>query len=66
MVRLEHKVIGGLHVFTSPDVPGLYAADRNEEIAKAKVEPLVERLHQMSQRRQSKTLVKSMIHARCA
>ena len=35
--RLDHKVIGELHVITSPDLPGLYVANPDEAVAESQV-----------------------------
>ena len=32
-VRVAHKVVAGWHVFTSPDVPELYAANPDRQCA---------------------------------
>jgi hypothetical protein len=32
-IRFEHKVVGGLHVITSPDIIGFHVTGRTEEEA---------------------------------
>jgi hypothetical protein len=53
-VRLVHRVIGDLHVFTSPDVPGLYAAHPDKETAEKSVPEAIEMLQRMEERRRNR------------
>lgn len=52
--RLVHRVIGGLHVFTSPDVPGLYAAHPDESVALGQVPEFVEAIKRIESRREER------------
>lgn len=52
--RLEHKVINGLHVFTSPDVPGLYVAHPDESVAHGQVHESVEAINRINARREER------------
>ncbi len=40
-VRLDHRVVRGRHVFTSPDMPELWVAHEDLEIAKSEIEPVM-------------------------
>jgi hypothetical protein len=48
--RLVHKTIGELHVFTSPDVPGLYVANPDETVAHGQVAEAVAAIERISER----------------
>lgn len=55
--RLEHKKIGELHVYTSPDVPGLFVADADKSVALGRVPHYVETLAQINARREERDQV---------
>lgn len=40
-LRLNHRVIGGRHVFTSEDMPELWVSHERREAALAEIEPVV-------------------------
>ena len=40
-IRLVHRVVAGRHVFTSPDMPELWVAHADLEVAKSEIEPVV-------------------------
>jgi hypothetical protein len=50
-VRIEHRVVGTLHLFTSPDVPGLFVADSDRATAERDVPAAIEMLRRMNGRR---------------
>ena len=50
-IRLEHRVVGRQHVFTSPDVPGLYVAHPDKQRAYQAIPSAIEMLEQMNARR---------------
>lgn len=50
-IRLEHNTVGGQHVFTSPDMPGLHVAHSDYDTAKASVPSAIEMLKRMRDRR---------------
>ena len=60
MPRIEHKLVGAFHVFTSPDVLGLHVADRNEQVAFERVQPTIEALQRMRERKERE---RSYLHA---
>lgn len=53
-VRIEHRVVGTQHVFTSPDVPGLFVAHADRETAQRDVPAAIEMLKRMQERLRSK------------
>ena len=53
-IRLDHRVLGNLHVFTSPDVPGLYVAHVDKVTAEKAVPEAVEMLQKMEERRRNR------------
>ena len=63
MPRIEHKVVGEFHVFTSPDVPGLYVAHRDASTARASIKPSLDALERITRRRAQEQQTK---HAACA
>lgn len=60
-VRLEHRKIGSQHVFTSPDMPGLYVAHADYETARAGVPSAIEMLERMKERRAQRKRVERRI-----
>ena len=62
-IRLEHKVVGRQHVFTSPDLQGLYVAHSDYDIAKASVPSAVEMIERMQERRNQRREVRRKIAA---
>jgi len=42
LIRLEHKMVGGQHVFTSPDMPELWVTHAELDIAKSEIEPVMQ------------------------
>jgi hypothetical protein len=52
--RLQHKLVNGLHVFTSPDVPGLYVANPDESVALGHVPEAVEAIRRINERREER------------
>ncbi len=59
-IKLEHRVIGAQHVFTSPDLPGLYVAHADREIAERSVPEAVDMLQRMQKRRAEKQHVRKL------
>lgn len=49
-VRIEHCVLGSQHVFTSPDVPGLFVAHTDRETAERDVPAVIDMLKRMQER----------------
>ncbi len=49
-IRLEHRVIGTKHVFTSPDVPELHISHADEATARADIQPALDALDRIKQR----------------
>lgn len=49
-VRIEHRIVGTQHVFTSPDVPGLFVAHADREKAERDVPAAIEMLKWMHER----------------
>jgi hypothetical protein len=49
-IRLEHRVIGTKHVFTSPDVPELHISHADEATARADIQPALDALDRINQR----------------
>ena len=62
-IRLEHRVVGNQHVFTSPDLPGLYVAHPDEEEARRAVPSAIEMLRGMNKRRAERERVKKRVAA---
>jgi hypothetical protein len=60
-LKIEHRVVGTQHVFTSPDLPGLLVAHRDRDTAEADVPAAIEMLRRMEQRLAEKRRVKSRI-----
>ena len=60
MPEIVHKMIGDFHVFTSPDIPGLYVADKNKEVAESRVQPTIDALARMAERKRIEHRVRSM------
>ncbi len=44
VIHLDHRVIGGKHVFTSPDVPELHISHADEATARADIQPALDAL----------------------
>jgi hypothetical protein len=63
-IRVEHRVVGMQHVFTSPDLPGLFVAHRDRDMAEADVPAAIEMLRAMEQRLAEKRRVKDRIAIR--
>ena len=63
-IRLEHRVVGTQHVFTSPDVPGLYVAHADRDAAERHVPEAIEMLRRMQERRAQKQQVRDRIAIR--
>ena len=53
-IRLEHRVVGAKHVFTSPDVPELHISHADEAVARADIQPALDALDRMKQRIQAR------------
>ena len=49
-IRIEHRVVGTKHVFTSPDVPELHISHSDEETARADIQPALDALERIKQR----------------
>jgi hypothetical protein len=49
-IRLEHRVVGTKHVFTSPDVPELHISHADEATARADIQPALDALDRIKQR----------------
>ncbi len=49
-IRLEHRVVGTKHVFTSPDVPELHISHADEATARADIQPALDALERIKQR----------------
>ncbi len=62
-IRLSERVVGDLHVITSPDVPGLYVAHADLETARRNVGPAVQMLETMEARRAQRRKVERRIAA---
>ena len=48
-ITIDYRVIDGWHVFTSADVPGLYVANEDQEVAFDAVGPTIEMLLQLNE-----------------
>ncbi len=59
--KIEHRVVGTQHVFTSPDLPGLFVAHRDRDQAEADVPAAIDMLRGMEQRLAEKRRVKERI-----
>jgi len=58
MPRLEHRIIGSQHVYTSPDVPGLFVAhDADQQTALDSVPSAIKVLEEMKARRKQRDKV---------
>ena len=55
--RIEHRMAGSQHLFTSPDLPGLYVAHADEAVARADIQPAIETLRAMERRRAQKRVL---------
>ncbi len=53
-IRLEHRVVGAKHVFSSPDVPELHISHADEVVARADIRPALDALGRMKQRIQAR------------
>ncbi len=51
MPGIVHRMVGEFHVLTSPDVSGLYVADRDREVAESRVQPSIDALGRMRDRK---------------
>ncbi len=51
MPEIVHRMVGEFHLLTSPDVPGLYVADRDLAVAEARIDPSIEALARMRERK---------------
>lgn len=49
-LKIEHRVVGTQHVFTSPDLPGLFVAHRDRDTAEADVPAAIDMLLAMERR----------------
>ena len=58
-IRIEHRIVGTQHVFTSPDVPGLIVAHRDRDTAEADVPAAIDMLRVMEQRLAEKRCIKN-------
>ena len=43
-IRIAHTKMGRVHVYTSPDLPGLYVSDRDKMVALRSIKPTIETL----------------------
>jgi len=59
--RIEHRVVAGQHVFTSPDLPELIVAHADYETARADVEPVLATIRAIKQRKAAQTAQKRAI-----
>ena len=60
-LRIEYRVVGTQHVFTSPDLPGLFVAHRDRDTAEADVPAAIDMLRRMELRLAEKRRVKKRI-----
>jgi hypothetical protein len=60
-LKIEHRVVGTQHVFSSPDLPGLFVAHRDREQAEADLPAAIEMLRQMERRLAEKRRVQDRI-----
>lgn len=51
MPEIVHGMVGDYYFLTSPDVPGLYVADRDLAVAHDRVQPTIEALDRMRERK---------------
>lgn len=49
-LKIEHRVVGTQHVFTSPDLPGLFVAHRDRDQAEADLPAAIDMLRGMEKR----------------
>lgn len=63
-IRVEHRIVGTQHVFTSPDLPGLYVAHADKAVAESSVPEAVAMLRAMAARRAEKRQVDKLISLR--
>ncbi|MFA6964841.1 hypothetical protein [Bosea sp. (in: a-proteobacteria)] len=63
-IRVEHRIVGTQHVFTSPDLPGLYVAHADKAVAERSVPEAVAMLRAMAARRAEKRQVDKLIALR--
>jgi hypothetical protein len=61
--RLVHEVIGSQHVYTSPDVPGLYVAHSDQQTALKGVPGSIKMLMSMTERRSRREKLKAVVQA---
>ena len=50
-IPLEHRKVGSQHLFTSPELPGLYVAHSDRQKAWESIPSAVEMLRKMQERR---------------
>jgi hypothetical protein len=60
---LDHEVIGSQHVYTSPDVPGLYVAHTDEQTALKGVPGAIKMLEDMTARRARREKLREALKA---
>lgn len=63
MPEIIHKMVGEYHVFTSPDIPGLYVADKDKDVAESRIEPTIAALRRMSERKNNEARLRSTAEA---
>ena len=61
--RLEHKMVGDYHVFTSPDLPALYVAHHDREQALSLVPVHLEALKGSDERRAARMRARQVVAA---
>ena len=63
MPRLEHRIIGSQHVYTSPDVPGLFVAHADQQTALDSVPSAIKVLEEMKARRKQRDKVAAAVNS---
>lgn len=59
-IRLEHRVVGTKHVYTSPDVPGLHVSHSERETAFQSVQQALDMMDSMRARIDAKNALRSI------
>lgn len=59
-IKLEHRVVGTKHVFTSPDVPHLHVSHANKQTAFEAIQSALDMFEAMERRLKARRAVDAM------
>ena len=63
MPDIVHEMVGDYHVFTSPDLPVMYVADKDRSVAESRIEPTIAVLRRLAERKDNEARLRSLARA---